>query len=299
MAINILSNPKSPFQWIDIEAPTEEELIETSEKYGIHKYSIRDCMERDHLPKIEHLDNFTFIISRFYIDESKKTDTVHTMQLLTSKVAFFYNDKILITIHRLSLESLAKLKLKIEQNLIAEPSEIVVRMMWHIIHSYEAPAILLMSEIDDYEEKIFLKNLSPTMMKHLYFIKRKTHIATKLLNLTAPIVQGIVCKQKVHLNDLQDLQLKLQSINIQNLDDINSLLNFYLSLSSQKTNEVMRILTVFSAFFLPLTFIAGVYGMNFANMPELTHKYGYPATWAVMILVTIIIIQWFWRKKWL
>jgi magnesium transporter len=70
-------------------------------------------------------------------------------------------------------------------------------------------------------------------------------------------------------------------------------------LASQKTNEVMRILTVFSAFFLPLTFIVGVYGMNFQWMPELQVQYGYPAVMVFMALVTLLIFQWFKRKNWL
>ena len=67
------------------------------------------------------------------------------------------------------------------------------------------------------------------------------------------------------------------------LESANNLTNLQLSLSSQKTNQVMRILTVFSAFFLPLTFLVGVYGMNFEYMPELSQRWGYPAVWAVMV----------------
>jgi magnesium transporter len=76
-------------------------------------------------------------------------------------------------------------------------------------------------------------------------------------------------------------------------------MNLYLSLSSQRTNEAMRVLTVFSAFFLPLTFIAGVYGMNFEYMPELTWKLGYPGAMAAMVLISVGIYFWFKRKGWI
>jgi magnesium transporter len=82
-------------------------------------------------------------------------------------------------------------------------------------------------------------------------------------------------------------------------DDVNNLLTVYLSVSSQKTNEVMKVLTVFSAFFLPLTFLVGVYGMNFKYMPELEQRLGYPAIWAVMLGIVIGIYIWFRRKQWL
>lgn len=299
MPIKIHTPPNSPFQWIDITAPTEAELTGVSEKYGIHRYSILDCMESDHLPKLEHIENFTFIISRLYLIEKNNHDETQTIQELTTKLAFFFNENILITVHRLPLDFLDEISLKFLETKYANPSSIVVRSLWYVIKSYEKPSLHLMNEIDVYEEKIFLRTLSPTMMKKLYFIKRKTHSASKLLSMSHGIISGIETTDKVALNDLKDLHLKLSSIFNQNYDDINSLLNFYLSISSQKTNEVMRILTVFSAFFLPLTFIAGVYGMNFKYMPELDMKLAYPAFWIICVLVTIIILQWFWRKKWL
>lgn len=78
-----------------------------------------------------------------------------------------------------------------------------------------------------------------------------------------------------------------------------NLLKIYLSLSAQRTNEVMRMLTIFSAFFLPLTFIAGIYGMNFKFMPELGWKAGYPAVLFLMVVVAGGIYVWFRRKGWI
>jgi magnesium transporter len=83
------------------------------------------------------------------------------------------------------------------------------------------------------------------------------------------------------------------------LDDVNTLLNIQLALASHRTGEVMRVLTVFSVFFLPLTFIVGVYGMNFEYMPELRTRWGYPAVLAAMGIVTLTIFFWFRRRGWL
>jgi magnesium transporter len=99
--------------------------------------------------------------------------------------------------------------------------------------------------------------------------------------------------------DMRDYYLRLETDTDDLNENIGHLLNLYISLASQKTNDVMRILTVFSAFFLPLTFIVGVYGMNFQHMPELSAQWGYPGVIIFMILVTILIFQWFKRKKWL
>jgi magnesium transporter len=93
--------------------------------------------------------------------------------------------------------------------------------------------------------------------------------------------------------------VRVETITEEIYDSSQSLLNIYISLSSQKTNDVMRVLTVFSAFFLPLTFIVGIYGMNFQFMPELSQHYGYPGVLVFMLLLTIIIYQWFNRKGWI
>src|SRR5262249_23282054 len=83
------------------------------------------------------------------------------------------------------------------------------------------------------------------------------------------------------------------------VEEINNLLGIHVALSSHRTNEVMRILTVFSAFFLPLTFIVGIYGMNFDWMPELRHRLGYRAVVVAMAVVCGVIAVWFRRRGWL
>jgi magnesium transporter len=101
------------------------------------------------------------------------------------------------------------------------------------------------------------------------------------------------------MQDLRDYYVKADTQLEEVYENIHSLLNIYISLSSQRTNEVMRTLTVFTAFFLPLTFIVGVYGMNFKYMPELEAHWGYPGVIGLMLAITIAVWIWFKRKGWL
>jgi magnesium transporter len=101
------------------------------------------------------------------------------------------------------------------------------------------------------------------------------------------------------MQDIRDSQIKLQLFYDQMTEDALNLVSMYMSISANKTNDVMKILTIFSAYFLPLTFIVGVYGMNFDFMPELGWQYGYPMVIGFMLLVFIVIYTWFRRKKWL
>jgi magnesium transporter len=102
-----------------------------------------------------------------------------------------------------------------------------------------------------------------------------------------------------YLRDVLDLHLRLENIYKTIQENASHLINVYFSLNSQRTNEIMQVLTLFSAFFLPLTFIAGVYGMNFEIMPELKWKNGYYLTWGLMIFVSLGIFTWFRRKGWI
>ena len=104
-------------------------------------------------------------------------------------------------------------------------------------------------------------------------------------------------QSKTALQDIKDSLLSLLLNYDEVLENANNLLNTYLSVNAQKSNDVMKLLTIFSAFFLPLTFIAGIYGMNFENMPELKWQTGYFLALAVMLVVAVIIYWWFKRKR--
>jgi magnesium transporter len=123
----------------------------------------------------------------------------------------------------------------------------------------------------------------------------------KLLTLTERVIAEV--HHDTHSNpfiqDLKDLTLKLHSNYEQIHEDVSNLLNIYISISAHKTNEVMKVLTIFSVFFMPLTFIAGIYGMNFKYMPELDQVWGYPASLGLMLVIIVVIYVWFKRKKWM
>jgi magnesium transporter len=156
-------------------------------------------------------------------------------------------------------------------------------------------------EIDAIEDQIFLKNSKNNFLETLYYLKRKSSIGKKLILLTREVLSGIKTHHKTttDLRDAIDLQLKLELFYDQLIEDVSNLLTIYISVSSQKTNEVMKVLTIFSVFFMPLTFLVGIYGMNFQFMPELSSQYGYIGVWIAMLLVSAVVWNWFKRRNWL
>ncbi|PHX91685.1 MAG: hypothetical protein CK532_06945 [Flavobacteriales bacterium] len=285
--------------WIDIQAPTTEDLEQIANSHQIHQKNLEDCLEADHLPKFEHTEPLKFMITRVILGNSRED---HTVQEISSKLAMFYDENTLITVHRLPLDFIEDLIIRyIETHKINEPKDIAIKLIKGSLRSFEKFQNELNQQIDQIEDTIFIKSRKANLLEDLYFLKRQSNIGKKLLLLTREVLTGIQGHQKpsADLQDAQDLHNKVELLYDQLIEDVNNLLTVYLSVSSQKTNDVMKVLTMFSAFFLPITFLVGAYGMNFKNMPELESSWGYPAIWALMIGIVVFIYIWFRRKKWL
>jgi magnesium transporter len=296
MAIVDLSRDSHDFKWIDVSNPSESEIKQISKEFKLHKYTLRDCLQPDHLPKNENIGNMQFAITRILLNNIPVES--HTVQGISSKVAIFYNANLVVTVHRIKQPFLKKI---FEASSYDSSIELVTKINWYILQSYENTVSALSKTIDDFEELIFLKPLTKEMLKDLYLIRRKASVCMKLILLTKEVINKIPIENNdiVVLQDLKDLHLKLSTLFEQAHEDSTHLLDIYLSLSSKNSNEVMKVLTIFSVFLLPPTFIVGLYGMNFAFMPELHYRWSYPIVIVVIIAITVIVYLWFKRKNWL
>lgn len=289
-----------PYEWIDIEGGKKEEISQVATEYGLHEESVNDSLESDHLPKYERLKEYTFVIIRVYDpQENKEADTVRE---LTNKVAIFMADSHIITIHKQPWEGIAKISEGVVKNGECKKTEHVLNELVKAgLLSFDQPAAQLTDELEYYEKQVFLKSRKAPITKGLYFLKRKSDVIRRLITLTFDMVDKMDPPDhtNIHTRDLRDLHIKQQAVFDSLSENINHLLNIYFNISSQKTNETIRILTIFSVFFMPLTFIVGIYGMNFKFMPELEWKWGYPVSLIFMALITLVIYIWFKRRKWL
>ncbi len=284
------------FEWLDIVDPQPEELQDIAVRYQLHANSVKDCLQPGHLPKYELIGDRAFIIVRLYTPDTTEEEA-DTIQELTNKVAIFYTDAFVITIHRKALAFIEDLKKDlIDTGKCRGAFHLLNRVVRGSLLTYEAPADQIARDLDFYEDRIFLKDKMPPVLRSLYYLKRKTDLIRRMLILTRDVIENI---DDPNTRDTRDLFVRLQTIYDTLTDNTNQLLNIYFSLSSQRTNEVIRVLTIFSVFFMPLTFVAGIYGMNFEFMPELRHKWGYPGVYALMALITLGIYLWFKRKGWL
>lgn len=299
MTKTLASLEENGFIWIDVTQPDRAELQKLAQEYKLEEASVQDCLQSDHLPKIEKLENYSFIIFRVHNNLLEKE--TNTVQQLTTKLAIFLGKNFIITVHRLEMPFIADTHKAILAGKCRHLFGLLNLLIKACLSSYDAASVKLNQEIDYYEEQVFLRNRKAPILKGLYYLHRKIALVKRLIILSYEIVDTIDNHEhrSISTRDTRDLYIRVQSIYDSLHDNINQLLNVYFSTASQRTNEIMRVLTILTVFFMPLTFIVGVYGMNFKYMPELDWIYGYPTVIIIMVLSVIGCYVWFKKKGWM
>lgn len=280
------------FVWIDFSQPAKASLDLIAKEYQLDVFQIKDSLEHGHLPKFEKQPNYNFLILRAFTSTIKEGAT--TVSELSNKIAFFYNDSKIITIHRSPFDFLENVNKDFQTT-----EEILIYLIYKMVETYRNPLNELDEKIMQIEKTIFLQDYAKVSLEELYFLKAQTRITKKLLQIFQNVIHQLEVpdQSKTALQDIKDRLLSLLLSYEEVLENANNLLNTYLSVNAQKNNDVMKLLTIFSVFFLPLTFIVGIYGMNFENMPELKWQTGYFMALGLMAIISVSIYAWFKRKK--
>lgn len=294
------------FKWLDVSGPSPEELEALAGEYGIHPLSVQDCLDPEHLPKYERIGAINFMILRAY-DEGAVADA-DTVHKLTRKVALFFNSQVLVTVHRAELPFLEELKRQPPRALSkSEPACAlqVLAIANGVIDSFWNPLDEAETRISTIEERHVRPRDRARLVHEAFHLKRRINVIRSTTRHTLETVRKLGASSEEpllpapRLTDLRENAESLYFATDELLEDANSLISLTLAAADHETNQVMRVLTIFSAFFLPLTFLVGVYGMNFDLMPELRWRFGYPLAWGVMIACSLSIYLWFRRKDWL
>jgi magnesium transporter len=311
MTIRTVVEKSEPrFVWLDVVDPTTDELVKD---FGLHPLAVNDCLDPEHLPKYETFENHFFVILRA-VDESAPR-TADTVQALTRKIAIFHGPSFLITIHRKDQPWLTALQKRCLVGLPAKhgsrsegiQAHLLAQLFNAALDTYQGPLETIEGRLDQYDTKVFEGRDGPepgfrAELREIHLMRRQVTLCKRLLWRTVDVTQRMVPSAGRAATLFRDVQENAESYHFyadELLDDVNTLLSVQLALASHRTSEVMRVLTVFSVFFLPLTFIVGVYGMNFEFMPELRERWGYPAVLVFMAIVTLLIHRWFRRSGWL
>lgn len=294
--------------WVDLVGPKKDDLVKISSEHGIPLRPLLNCLDPEHLPKIETFGDITFIILRTV--DPKRKPAADSIEEITTKVAIFLSPTSTLTVHRLDPDFIQtdRARASAWPNSL-ERKDLLRDIFAGTVQSYDNALVELEKKVDNFEAAIFQGKRSGRLLREAYLIRRKASSCKKALNFTLDMMGRLAAKPEYVWNDFQDLRdtcARLVFYYDELLEGVNLLVNLHVALASQKTNEasfrtneIMRVLTVFSIFFLPLNFIAGVYGMNFEFMPELHLRHGYFVVLGVMIAVATGIYVYMRRNGWL
>ena len=288
-------------EWIDVEAPTEEDLHFLHERYEINMLLLEDTIDPNHLPKFEQDQMVKFFLMRENTELERAN--LNTISDISTKLGVFLLNNIIITVHRMKNRSVYEYKKEI---LLADNSKIssesiALHLGLKVMKSFDDESKNLMETMDNIENEIFLKNTNNSnQIRRLYSLKRKSGLNARILNISTDWIDKfkLLKLDDAEITDLKDKHKDVitdfEHLNAQ----VTNLISMFLAMSDQKANQVMKVLAIYSMYFFPITFIAGIYGMNFDNMPELHHPMGYFLTLGLMGFIALLTFLFVRKKRW-
>ncbi|MFP3918070.1 magnesium/cobalt transporter CorA [Lysinibacillus telephonicus] len=296
----ILSNYK--WFWVDFSEPTDEELKHLSNTFHFHPLAIEDCVQEFQRPKLDYYNNYTFYVTHIVREERN--------EIIKEELDFFVGESCIVTFHKVPSIEVTKVWTRfLSQESIEnwDPYYIFYEILDKIVDNY----FPLVYRIEDELEKMVENNQSHSMNFLMNELFETRNMLLNLLHTINPMRDLLyrmlnshhlnlnrISERREYFSDIYDHLLKLSEMVMTNREVTADIRDSYLSLSSQQTNNVMKLLTIITSIFAPLTFIAGIYGMNFENIPELSWKYGYFLSLGLMALIGVTMLLWFKKKGW-
>jgi magnesium transporter len=296
---------KSGKTWINIDGIHETGIIEKiGHTLHLHPLVLEDILNAEQRPKLDDHEDYLFICIKMLTYDSEKS------RLNIENVSLVLSSNYLISLQEVEGDVLEPIRERLRKGRGR------IRKMGHdylayalldaIVDNYFTVLEKIGEEIESLEEDV-IANPDAQTVQTIHFLKREMiflrksvwplrEVVNTLERGESPIVQD---SSRVFLRDVYDHTIQIIDTIETFRDMVSGMLDVYLSTVSNRMNQVMKVLTIIATIFIPLTFIVGIYGMNFKHMPELEQKWAYPLVLGGMLLVEIIMVIWFRRKKWL
>ena len=281
--------------WINIDGLHDTKIIKSiGDHYGLHHLIQEDILNTTHRPKMEELDNCIFLTLKMLgIGKNEKS-------VVSEQVSFVLGDNWLISFQEQQGDIFDNLRQRLRDNIGAIRQHGADYLLYRLIDT------IFSEQIEVLEERV----LHISTRQTLYEIQNLKKELIKFRKSTVPLREAISSLHKDesslikkgtirYLRDVYEHIIQVNDSIETQRDLLASIMDLYLSGISNNMNQVMKVLTIIATIFIPLTFIAGIYGMNFDHMPELHWKYGYFGVWGLMIVIFIVMILYFKKKGWL
>jgi magnesium transporter len=290
--------------WVDIEDVTNEDAGLLSNVFRFHPLAVEDCISKNiHPPKIDDFEGYLFIIVHG-INYHIESDVVETTEL-----ALFLGKNYIVTSHDVPMRSVSSMldRVRKDGRLMRRGADFLAHDIIDALVDNIMPTINGMDEKNDQLEAEALHEPKRETLMSIMQLKRSILALTRVILPQREIVNrlsrgeyGLISERtQIYYRNIYDHLVRIEMLTLGLRDMTESVLSTYLSSVSNRMNEVMKVLTLIATIFIPLTFIAGIYGMNFANMPELQWRYGYFSILIIMAVIGISLVVYFRRKSWL
>ena len=298
LPLDDLTNDNILWYWVDFNNPSQDEISLLDSHFHFHQLSIEDCVFSFNSPKLDYYENYNFFV----------LNTINKDTLDPIEVSLFVGNKYIVSYHANELndldEAFERAKTN-EKSWDKGPSFIAHQILDKIV-DYFFPAINKIQDKLDEIEKNVKKSPIHTLMDETFRLRIDLLKLRRTINSMRDLLYRILNSErligfhehKLYFSDIHDHLVKLSDMVTSNREITSDMRDNYLSINSSRMNKNMMVLTVITTIFIPLTFIVGIYGMNFENMPELTWKYGYFVVLGIMTFIATKMFLWFKRKGW-
>jgi magnesium transporter len=291
--------------WINIDSLHQVEILEKlGECYGFHPLVLEDILNTDQRPKMEDYGEYLYIVLRIlnYNDKSGEIESEQISLILGPNFIISFQEKE-GTFFNPVRERIRNGKGRIRK---MGPDYLAYALLDLIVDNYFVIMEKLGEKIEFLEEELVTQP-GPETLQTIHHLKREMiffrkavwplrEVIGSLERGESPLIKGT---SRVYLRDVYDHTIQVIDTIETFRDMVSGMLDIYLSSISNRLNAVMKVLTIIATIFMPLTFIAGIYGMNFKYMPELEWRWGYPAIWFAVVLISVSMLIYFKRKRWL
>lgn len=298
-----LKNQKT-VSWINLDGVHDPAQVEAFGKaFDLHALTVEDILDTNHPPKFEEFEDSALIILKmFFFDEQAH-------QIRADQISLVLTAKNVLTFQEEPGDVFNEVRLRLERKSgrIRQrgPDYLAYALLDSIVDSY-FHVLEKIGERLDYLETELISRPTQELLQQVHQLKGQLTYLRRGIWPLRELISNLMHSESLLIADSTNIFLRdLYDHGIQVLDTVESfrdtasgLVDLYMSSVSQRMNEVMQVLTIMASIFIPLTFIAGIYGMNFEYMPELKWRYSYPMVWALMIGCAIGMLWFFKRKKW-
>lgn len=290
--------------WINLDGLHQIESIQRiGEYFGVHPLILEDILNTHQRPKIEEFETYLYIVLKVLnYGKNQKIEDNQVSLIISKDFLFSFFEKetpILNSLRERIKTNKGRIRKCGTDYLAYAIMDVVVDHYFVIIDKIEDTLETMEEKLithPDSQDMIEMQRLKRTMIELRKVISPLRELVNMIPKLETPLIQK---ETLLYFRDIYDHTVRIvEAIEIFR-DNLSSLIEIYLSSLSNKMNEIMKVLTMFSTIFIPLTYLAGIYGMNFKHFPELQWEWGYPAFWIVNLVVMLLLLSYFRNKKWI